>query len=75
VVIIEGEPAALLYIALQGGGGRRVQWEQTVFAEFCLSNHQTVRGDVFELQRQGFGDPQPRDSEQPEQRTIEEGSQ
>ena len=40
---------------------------EAVFVEFCLTDDQSVKGDVGHKKRGGFGHPQPRHRHQPEQ--------
>jgi hypothetical protein len=63
VVIIQPEFAAFNQVALERGGGGLMQRYQSAFAELGFPDHQATRGDVFEPQRQGLGDPESRDSE------------
>jgi hypothetical protein len=59
MIVVATEAATSLQVTLQSGLCTRMQREQVTFTKLGVTNQQTVRGDIFEAQRQGFRDTHP----------------
>src|SRR2546428_1712048 len=75
VIIGQRECAPFGQVPLQRRGRRRMQGYQTALAELRFTNHEAIRGDVLEPERERLGDPQARHGQQAQEGAVGMGAQ